>query len=206
MAVIGVTGGIASGKSTFCRALAGVEPARVFDSDACARSLLESDAAVRAAVMRDILPTAYGADGSPDRAAIRAVVFSDSQAKARLEAILHPRVRARRQALADEEQKKGEMMIVDSPLLLETGADQDCDCIVTVACSPEIQMRRAVSRGLGRTQVEKIVATQWDNQRKIACSDFVVWNDGSLDVLMAQGEELRIRLRSRFAKIKSPVS
>ena len=206
MPVIGVTGGIASGKSTFCRALAGVEPARVFDSDECARSLLESDSTVREAIMRDILPTAYSADGSPDRAAIRAVVFSDFRAKARLEAILHPLVRTRWQALADETRKKGEMMIVDSPLLLETGADSACDCIVTVACSPEIQMRRAMSRGLARAQVEKIIAAQWDNLRKIACSDFVVWNDGSMDVLLAQVEELRIRLLSRFAKIKSPVS
>ena len=206
MAIIGITGGIASGKSTFTRALAEIRGASVFDSDACARELLDSDSSVREAVIRDILPTAYRADGTPDRSAIRAIVFSDPAAKARLEAILHPLVRARRQALADDARVEGRDLLVDIPLLFETSASSGFDLIVTVACSLEIQTRRAISRGLTLAQVQQIVASQWSNAQKIAQSDFVVWNDGSLRMLQAQAEELAARLEKMSLKIKPSVS
>jgi dephospho-CoA kinase len=206
MAIIGITGGIASGKSTFTRALAEIRAARIFDSDACARALLDSDPTVREAVIRDILPTAYRADGTPDRAAIRALVFSDPAAKARLEAILHPLVRARRQALAEDVRAEGRDLLVDIPLLFETGASSGFDLIVTVACSPETQTKRAMSRGLTLAQVEQIVASQWGNAQKIAHADFVIWNDGSLPMLQAQAEELAARLAKMALKIKPSVS
>ena len=206
MAIIGITGGIASGKSTFSRAVAEIRGASVFDSDACARELLDADPAVREAVIRDILPTASRADGTPDRAAIRAIVFSDPAAKARLEAILHPLVRARRQALADDARVEGRDLLVDIPLLFETSASSGFDLIVTVACSPEIQTRRAMSRGLTLAQVQQIVASQWSNAQKIAQSDFVIWNDGSLRMLQAQAEELAARLEKMSLKIKPSVS
>jgi dephospho-CoA kinase len=206
MAIIGITGGIASGKSTFSRALAETRAAWIFDSDASARELLDSDPSVRQAVTRDILPTAYRADGTPDRAAIRALVFSDPAAKARLEAILHPLVRVRRQALAESARAEGRDLLVDIPLLFEASASSGFDLIVTVACSLEIQTQRAMSRGLTLPQVEQIVASQWGNAQKIAQSDFVIWNDGSLRMLQAQAEELAARLESRALKIKPSVS
>jgi dephospho-CoA kinase len=206
MAIIGITGGIASGKSTFSRALAEIRGASIFDSDACARELLDSDPAVREAVIRNILSAAYREDGTPDRAAIRALVFSDPAAKARLEAILHPLVRAQRQALADDARVEGRDLLVDIPLLFETSASSGFDLIVTVACSLEIQTRRAISRGLTLAQVQQIVASQWRNAQKIAQSDFLIWNDGSLRMLQAQAEELASRLESRALKIKPSVS
>ncbi len=206
MAIIGITGGIASGKSTFSRALAEIRSAWIFDSDACAQELLDSDPSVREAVIRDILPTAYRADGTPDRAAIRALVFSDPVAKVRLEAILHPLVRARRQALAEDARADGRDLLVDIPLLFETGASSGFDLVVTVASSPEIQTRRAMSRGLTLAQVKQIVASQWSNAQKIAPSDLVIWNDGSLRMLQSQAEELASLLESRALKIKPSVS
>ena len=206
MAIIGITGGIASGKSTFTRALVEIRGASIFDSDACARELLDADPAVREAVIRDILPTAYRPDGTPDRAAIRAIVFSDPAAKARLEAILHPLVRARRQALAEDARAGGRDLFVDIPLLFETAASSAFDLVVAVACSPEIQTRRAMSRGLTLAQVQQIVASQWGNAKKIAQSDFVVWNDGSLRMLQAQAEEFAARLEKMSLKIKPSVS
>jgi dephospho-CoA kinase len=200
MAIIGITGGIASGKSTFSRALAQIRAAWIFDSDACARELLDSDSSVREAVIRDILPTAYRADGTPDRAAIRAVVFSDPSAKARLEAVLHPLVRRRRLALANDARAAGRDLFVDIPLLFETGASSGFDCVVTVACTLEIQIRRAILRGLERARVQQIIDSQWPNSQKIALSDFVVWNDGSLKMLEAQARELAGRLIFRRKK------
>jgi dephospho-CoA kinase len=183
-----------------------IRGASIFDSDACARELLDADPAVREAVIRDILPTAYRPDGTPDRAAIRALVFSDPAAKARLEAILHPLVRARRQALAEDARAEGRDLLVDIPLLFETGASSAFDLVVAVACSPENQTRRAMSRGLTLAQVQQIVASQWSNAQKIAQSDFVVWNDGSLRMLQAQAEELAARLEMMSLKIKPSVS
>lgn len=206
MAIIGITGGIASGKSTFTRALAEIRGASIFDSDACARELLDADPAVREAVIRDILPTAYRPDGTPDRAAIRAIVFSDPAAKARLEAILHPLVRGRRQALVEDARAGERDLLVDIPLLFETGASSAFDLVVAVACSLEIQTRRAMARGLTLAQVQQIVASQWSNAKKIAQSDFVVWNDGSLRMLQAQAEELAARLEKMSLKIKPSVS
>jgi dephospho-CoA kinase len=157
-------------------------------------------------VSRDILPTAYRADGTPDRSAFRALVFSDPAAKARLEAILHPLVRTQRQALAYQARADGLDLLVDIPLLFETSASSEFDLVVTVACSPEIQARRAMTRGLTLAQVEQIVASQWGSAQKIAQSDFVIWNDGSLLMLQAQAEELAARLESRARKIKPSVS
>lgn len=206
MAVIGITGGIASGKSSFCRALAKIEPVRVFDSDACARELLDFDPAVRKAIVRDVLPSAYRSDGTPDRAAIRAHVFSNPAAKSRLEAILHPLVRKKRLAAADEARIGGFDLLVDTPLLFETGSSSSLDCVVTVACSPETQILRATSRGLTLAEAEQIIASQWENSRKVAQSHFVVWNDGSLRTLEAQVLELASHLKSRPSqKINHPV-
>jgi dephospho-CoA kinase len=102
--------------------------------------------------------------------------------------------------LADEALAEGRDLLVDIPLLFESGAAPGFDCVVTLACSPEIQMQRAMSRGLARTQVEQIIASQWSNSQKIAQSDFVIWNDGSMRMLEAQAVELACRLESRREK------
>lgn len=126
--------------------------------------------------------------------------FSDSVAKARLEAILHPLVRKQRLVLAIETLAEGRDLLVDIPLLFESDASLGFDCIVTVACSPAIQTQRAMARGLASTQVEQIIASQWSNSQKIAQSDFVIWNDGSLRMLEAQALELVCRLELRREK------
>jgi dephospho-CoA kinase len=95
---------------------------------------------------------------------------------------------------------------VDIPLLFETDASSAFDLIVTVACSLETQTERAMSRGLTLAQVEQIVASQWGNAQKIAPSDFVIWNDGSLRMLEAQAGELAARLETMALKIKPSVS
>jgi dephospho-CoA kinase len=95
---------------------------------------------------------------------------------------------------------------VDIPLLFETSASSGFDLIVTVACSAETQTRRAMSRGLTRAQVEQIVDSQWSNAQKIAQSDFVIWNDGSLRMLQEQADKLASLLESKALKIKPSVS
>jgi dephospho-CoA kinase len=195
MAVIGVTGGIGSGKSTFSKMLAEKLGARLFDADSAARELLESDSAVREEITTEVLDDAYSPDGKPDRAAIRRLVFHDPAAKTRLEAILHPRIRERWTQLAAECRQDATPLVVEIPLLFETGAEHFFDRIVTVACSHETQLARTAARGLPRDEAESIIRSQLPLERKTSLAHFVVWNDGSLTNLENQASELAKILR-----------
>lgn len=188
MAVIGITGSIGSGKTTFRDLLASRLGADVFDADLAARDLLENDEGVRNSVCEQITPAAYGADGRCDRTAIRSVVFADPAAKRRLEQILHPPVRERWTAQAADPAYRIRHFLVDIPLLFETNAGEHFDWIVTVACSGDVQRQRLAARGLGSGLVEQIIASQLPPEEKIARSTHVVWNDGAPDVLVAQAE------------------
>ena len=190
MAVIGVTGGIGSGKSTFSKMLADHLGARLFDADASARELLESDPAVREKITAELFAEAYTPDGKPDRAAIRRLVFHDPAAKARLESILHPRIRERWTQLAAECRQNATPLVVEIPLLFETGAERFFDRIATVACSHETQLARTAARGLPRDEAESIIRSQLPLERKTSLAHFVVWNDGSLTNLENQASEL----------------
>ena len=190
MAVIGVTGGIGSGKSTFSKMLADHLSARLFDADSAARELLESDPAVRQEITTELFAEAYTPDGKPDRAAIRRLVFHDPAAKARLESILHPRIRERWTQLAAECRQNATPLVVEIPLLFETGAERFFDRIATVACSHETQLARTAARGLPRDEAESIIRSQLPLERKTSLAHFVVWNDGSLTNLENQASEL----------------
>lgn len=194
MAVIGITGGIGSGKTAFSRMLAEALGARLFEADAAARELLDSDPEVRALVVERVLHNAYTPDGRPDRAAIRRLVFQDAEAKARLEEIIHPRVRERWMRLAADCRAEGTPLVVEIPLLFETNAQGHFDFVATMGCSPEIQLRRILARGLDTTEAQAILQAQLPLEDKTGRSDFVVWNDGSLENLRLQALELRDRL------------
>ena len=195
MAVIGVTGGIGSGKSTFSKMLADHLSARLFDADSAARELLESDPAVCQEITTELFAEAYSPDGKPDRAAIRRLVFHDPAAKARLESILHPRIRERWTQLAAECRQNATPLVVEIPLLFETGAERFFDRIVAVACSHETQLARTAARGLPRDEAESIIRSQLPLERKTSLAHFVVWNDGSLTNLENQASELAKILR-----------
>ena len=190
MAVIGVTGGIGSGKSTFSKMLADHLSARLFDADSAARELLESDPAVRQEITTELFAEAYTPDGKPDRAAIRRLVFHDPAAKARLESILHPRIRERWTQLAAECRQNATPLVVEIPLLFETGTERFFDRIATVACSHETQLARTAARSLPRDEAESIIRSQLPLERKTSLAHFVVWNDGSLTNLENQASEL----------------
>jgi len=194
MAVIGITGSIASGKSTFRDILAPLLGSQVLDADGIARDFLEKDPAVRSEVEIGISREAYSVDGRANRAEIRRVIFSDPGAKARLEAILHPRVRqfwVRGAELARREKRR---LIVDIPLLFETGAESHFDFIITVACSPDVQNTRLMARGVDPALARKIIHSQMSVAEKIARSTQLVWNDGRLSALEKQAERFVLGL------------
>jgi len=194
MAAIGVTGGIGSGKSTFCRMLAPLLHAETFDADAAAKKFLSGDPAVKNEVTAALGASCFLADGTPDRAAIRAKIFSDSVAKRLLEEILHPRVRAEWTRLAEAARAENKHFLADIPLLFETGAEKHLDFVVAVACSPETQLKRVTSRGLSTAEAQPVIASQMPLAEKVQRANSVAWNDGSLETLQAQAALLARRL------------
>jgi dephospho-CoA kinase len=191
MAAIGITGGVASGKSTLTALLAGLLRSPSFDADACARDLLRHDGAVAREVRAAFGPEVFTLVGGIDRTALRHRVFSDREERRRLEAIIHPRVRAGWQEWMREQLQNGpgKVLLVEIPLLYETAAGQFFDRTIVVGCGRETQMRRLTGeRRLAAEIAGQIVASQWDLSAKIRLCDHLIWNEGSLDNLRSQAE------------------
>ena len=180
--LLGITGGIATGKSTIARLLHERANLTAFDADVCVHELLATDHEVISAIRLEFsLPEA-----PIDRAALRQVVFRDPEARRRLESILHPVVRAKWQGLADDCRANGRCLLADIPLLFETGAAPAFDATIVVAASPQVQQQRLVSRGLEQEMIDAMLASQWPIRQKIALANHVIWNDGSLAELERQ--------------------
>ena len=199
MPILGITGGVASGKTRFRKLLLERVEADFFDADACARELLEEDKGVREEVSRKIHPDAYDAEGHPNRALLRELIFQDADRKKTLEAILHPVIRARWSQQAREASEAKKLFVVDIPLLFETRAESLFDHIVMVACTVETQLKRmATQRGLTREISEKIIAAQLPMSVKMAKAHHVVWNDGPVDALTTQADIFSRYLHVRY--------
>jgi dephospho-CoA kinase len=197
--LIGITGGIATGKSTFVSSLVRFLPGEVFDADRAAHALLSGDPAVRLAVEKSFGAGYYGSDGQPDRARLRELIFSDDLHRRRLEEILHPPIRARWLAEAGRIAKSGGWLYVDLPLLYETGAESQFDRVIVVACSPATQRRRLESeRGLAAEIAVKIIAAQLDLETKIKRADHLVWTDSTTESLDGQAELIAAWLLHRY--------
>lgn len=177
---LGLTGGIGSGKSTVGQMLA-ERGAALLDADAISRSLTAADGTAMAAI-RDRFGTAViAADGSLDRAAMRALVFQDPAARQQLEAIVHPLVASTTEARAQAAVADGAPLLVfDIPLLVESRRWPGLlDHIVVVDCQEITQIERVMQRsGLERPAVEAIIAAQASRAQRRAAADWVVCNDG----------------------------
>ena len=190
-AVIGITGGIATGKSTFSRSLQEVTGARLFDADRAAHQLTNEDEAVRRLLRERFGTEIFSASGDLNRAALRAIVFSDSEKKRALEKILHPRIRQQWSTAAEESRQTGQLFLADIPLLYETQGELLCDRVVVVACAQEIQQQRLISRmHLTPSAALAMIDSQMLLSEKISRADHIVWNNGPVAVLDAQARIL----------------
>jgi dephospho-CoA kinase len=177
---IGITGGVGTGKSSFVRAFVNHMPCDGFDADACVHELLAGDADVLSQIRAVFGAGVFAADGSFDRAAMRELAFRDSTARRRLEGILHPAVHARWQPRAAAARASRAVLLLDIPLLYETGAESECDHVLVVACDPGTQRERLLQkRGLAPALIERMIEAQLDLAAKVDRADHVVWNDGS---------------------------
>ena len=188
--IIGLTGGIAAGKSTVRETLASRHGVEAFDADAFVHRLLESDSSVAAKVDQEFGSRCLGDDGRPDRKALRELVFHDVDARRKLEGILHPLVRAEWLAQREQCLAKGAHFLADIPLLYETHSDGFFDRVVVVACSPSVQMIRLEARGLSAETAHAMLASQLPMRQKVEEAAFVIWNDGSMESLRRQTQFL----------------
>jgi dephospho-CoA kinase len=194
--LLALTGGIATGKSTFRKMLADRHPFTCFDADAFVHDLLATDATVIAAVQEAFGPETVCPGPAVNRRHLRRLVFSNPAARNRLEAIIHPRVRAAWQELLAVCARENRPFLADIPLLFETGGDRFFTATVVVACSPDVQRCRMAGRGLDVSTIEAMLASQLPLDEKVARSSVSVWNDGTMEALGRQADLLLSRLPS----------
>ena len=190
--LIGLTGGIGSGKSTVADLFA-AHGATVIDTDAIAHELTGPTGAAMPAIRAAFGERVAKADGSLDRDVMREIAFGDPAARARLEAILHPMIRAESQRRIGASRSPYTVLVV--PLLVESGDRAGgVDRIVVVDCPVESQIERVMRRsGLTRERAESILAAQASRAQRLAAADDVIDNGGAPQALAAQVDALHRR-------------
>jgi dephospho-CoA kinase len=187
--LFGITGGVGMGKSTAGQMLK-QRGLAVADTDLIARQLTEPGQPALEEIARRFGPMVLAADGQLNRAELARVVFAEAGARADLESILHPRIRARWEAEAEGWRATGRDGAILIPLLFETGAETRFNAVICVVCSEASQRRRLRLRGWTDAQILQRLAAQWPVEKKIARSDFVVWTDTTLETHAAQLERV----------------
>jgi len=192
MAVIGITGGISTGKTSFCECLREIVPAgKFFDADQAAHQLVDLDPEVKKEIRREFGTEVFSADGDLNREELRAIVFEDATKKRALEQILHPRIRRQWSTQAETHRNSPDFFFADIPLLYETGGETLCDRVVVVACASTTQLRWLIERtSLERAAAEQIINSQMSLNEKIRRADHVVWNNGRRAALAVQARFL----------------
>lgn len=191
---VGLTGGVASGKSTVSAILAELG-AVVIDADALAREVVARGTPGLDAVVAEFGPALLTPEGDLDRPAMGRLVFGDEGARKRLEAIIHPLVIERMAAL-EAAAGENDVVVHDIPLLAEGGRADTFDAVVVVDAPRDLQVERMLSdRGWTRQDAESRIAAQATREQRRAIATHVIDNNGSL-------EELRARVEAVFAEIR----
>ena len=184
---IGLTGGIGSGKSTVARLLAD-RGAHVVDADVLAREVVEPGTPGLAAVVEAFGEGVVTADGTLDRPALAAVVFGNADARARLDGIVHPLVRARATELISALPADA-VVVQDIPLLVETGQAASFDLVLVVEADADVRVARLVERGLTDADARARIAAQATDEQRRAVADVVLDNSGTPEELTDQVEQ-----------------
>lgn len=185
--MIGLTGGIASGKSTVARMLA-ARGATVVDADLLAREVVEPGTPGLAEIVAEFGEGVLDADGHLDRAALAAVVFADEGRRRRLEAITHPRIGAlMAERVASALAAGAPLVVVDIPLLFEGGRQTTVEGVLVVYADEATQMRRLVERdGLAEDEARRRIAAQMPIEEKRRRATWVIDNGGTVEDTEAQ--------------------
>jgi dephospho-CoA kinase len=184
---VGLTGGIASGKSTIMRMLAGLGCITV-DADAIVARLYRPGEAGHAAIARAYGPDILLADGEVDRKQLAALAFSSADEAQKLNALIHPIVAAEEARLMREAEERGgdAIYVVEATLLLEAGGRQRYDRIVVVDVDPDVQIERAIARGMTREEVTRRIAHQMPRDERLRHADYIIDNSGDERAALAE--------------------
>jgi dephospho-CoA kinase len=204
MYLIGLTGGIASGKSVVAKRLA-ERGAVVVDADVLAREVVEPGTPALAAIADHFGPGVIADDGSLDRPALGAVIFSDPAERLALNAITHPAVwkRARELFAAAERDDPDAVVVYDVPLLVEAAGDRPIrfDLVVVVNASAQTRMKRLVElRGLSEEEAARRLSSQASDAERLAIADEVIESDGTFEETLAQADDLYRRIAERVSE------
>jgi dephospho-CoA kinase len=192
--LVGLTGGIGSGKSTVASMLA-ERGAVVMDADVLARDAIAPGTPGFARVVELFGEDVLSPTGELDRARIAEVVFHDQEMRRALEAIVHPEVARRVAETVGEHGGTDHVVVLDSPLLIESGAYEGCDVVIVVRVSEGTQLTHLLERGMDEADARARIAAQLPTQEKAALADVVLDNEGTLDDLAVEVERAWAELR-----------
>lgn len=201
MITIGITGGIASGKSSIVDYLE-KKNYPIFDSDACVHKILEEDMdiinQVNSAFDNKIVDTKKG-KLSVNRKKLGKIVFDDKEKLKRLEDIIHPAVKIEIQKFKKEFEsdiyEDNQPIFLDVPLLFETGFDEECDITINISLPQQIQKQRFIERGGKEENFYKIIENQMDNEERDTRADYVIDNSKELDYTYSQLDEILEKIK-----------
>ena len=199
MQLIGLTGGIASGKSVVAARLA-EHGAVVVDADRIAREVVEPGSPALARIAEEFGDEIIASDGSLDRAALGALIFESPEKRAALNAITHPAVGSRSKELfvAAAAANPDAIVVYDVPLLVEAGRTDEFDLIVVVNASTETRLNRMVElRGMTRDEAMHRLNSQATNTERLAIADVVIDSNGTLEQTLEQADALWEKLSAR---------
>lgn len=210
MYLVGLTGGIGSGKSTVSERLRTLG-CEVIDADLVAREIVQRGEPTLLDLVERFGPAILHEDGELDRKELARVAFADAEARADLDRITHPRVAARiaeriAQIGAAAETADEDMVVVDHPLLIETGQTGRFDAVVVVLADEALRVRRLVDeRGLDEADVRARLRAQVDDRQRREVATHLVHNDGSLDELRARVDAVHADLAEAARHGRTPV-
>lgn len=198
---VGLTGGIASGKSTIAR-LFGELGCVVLDADALVAELYRPGRAGHRALVETYGTGILRPDGEVDRQKLADVAFRDAASAQKLNALIHPLVMEEEARIAAEEEKRGEdgIYVVEATLLLEAGGKQRYDKIVVVDVDPATQVARGIARGMLREEVERRIRHQLPRGERLAAADYVIDNSGNLEQATREVRRVYDALRADLAE------
>jgi len=192
MLIVGLTGGVASGKSVISQILK-EEGAYLIDADQIARELVQPRRPTWTALIKAFGKGIVQKDGSIDRKKLAVKVFSDPGQRELLNRILHPRIKKemdrRLKAIGQKDPKA--MVVIDAPLLIETGDHREMDKVIVVTSTEAQQMERLKERaGIDQEEARRIIASQVPTEEKLKVADFVIGNEGSLEDVERKAKEV----------------
>jgi dephospho-CoA kinase len=197
--IVGLTGGVGSGKSTVA-AMFAEHGAVIVDADKIAREVVEPGTPGLAAVVAAFGPDVLTADGALDRPKLAGIVFDDDAARTRLNEIVHPLIGERSAQLAAVAPPNS-IVIYDVPLLVEGNVVRAYQMVIVVEAPRELRLQRLAGRGMDRPQAEARMAAQASDEQRRAVADEVIVNDGPLDDLRRAVDEVWERVLGRAAQL-----